>query len=43
MVFGLDPFTNITHSHELGYFYPHVVPPETILQIFVHLCAPWVY
>jgi hypothetical protein len=43
LMFSLDPSTNVTFSHKFRYVCPHVVPPETVLQVLVHLRAPRVY
>jgi hypothetical protein len=43
LVFCLDPLTIVAYSHILCYLPFHTVPPESFLQVLVHLLATRVY
>jgi hypothetical protein len=42
-MFYFNPLTTITYSHILYYLSFHTVPPESFLQILVHLLATRMY
>jgi hypothetical protein len=43
LMFYFNPLTNVTHSHILCYLPFHTVPPESFLQVLVHLLTTRVY
>jgi hypothetical protein len=42
-MFCFNPLTTVTHSHILCYLPFHTVPPESFLQVLVHLLTTRVY
>src|SRR5688500_2446866 len=43
LMFYFNPLTTLTHSHILCYLPLHTVPPESFLQVLVHLITTGVY
>ena len=43
LMFCFNPLTTVTHSHILCYFPFHTIPPESFLQVLVHLLTIGVY
>jgi hypothetical protein len=42
-MFCFNPLTTVTHSHILCYLPFHTIPPESFLQVLVHLLTTRVY
>jgi hypothetical protein len=42
-MFCFNPLTTVTYSHILCYLLFHTVPPESFLQVLVHLLTTRVY
>jgi hypothetical protein len=43
LMFCFNPLTTVTHSHILCYFSFHTIPPESFLQVLVHLLTTRVH
>jgi hypothetical protein len=43
LMFCFNPLTTVTYNHILCYFSFHTVPPESFLQVLVHLLTTRVY